>query len=118
LLYSHNKDGNRTSGHIKELVDAILGGRPVRIVIQHSTYQFATRAEHLWVKNEVVYAQTANAWCVRWEADFLKFQDDPCYWKMIVDTQGEVDVIKLDGATGKPREHQQIRAAVKWFAGE
>ena len=117
LAYAHDQSGNRIAGEERVLIAAVLDGQPVRVLMDSGDQQYVTDAQCLWVKNNNVYAQNTTHVSVEFTGNVLRFQDDSYWWMIIVDTQGNRDMIRWLVGEHKPRGHTQDRVAMKWFVG-
>ncbi|NEP04893.1 MAG: hypothetical protein F6K25_05690 [Okeania sp. SIO2G4] len=117
LVYANDMSGNTTAGDKNLLIEAVNQGESVRILVDSGEVQIITVAQTLWVKNGIVYAQNTSHVSVAFQGNILKFQDDSYWFMIVVDTQGNRDVIRWDVGAHNPRGHEQDRVAIKWFVG-
>ena len=119
MLYAHNYDGEKTSGELNLLINAIRNGHQVRIVIKHQDgdYEYATYAENLWIRNSIVFAQNTSAVSSSFSGNRLRFHEDCCHWLIIVNTKGEMEMSRWNLGEHKKREEAICqKVAVMWFA--
>lgn len=115
LAYAHDALGNRTAGDINVLINAIRSGHKVRMLMESGDVEYVTEAEKIWIKNGVVSAQNCSQVSALFIGNKAKFQDDSYYWMIIVNTQGERDMIRWDVGAHTARGRNQDTVAMKWF---
>lgn len=118
LLYAHDSEGKRTAGDINVLIEAIRHGHRVRMLIEatDNNYEYATDAEHLWIRNGVVFAQNNSEVSVFFLGDRLFIRDDSYYRMIVVSTKGDLEAIRWNVGEHKERGHSYHKVAMKWFA--
>src|SRR4051794_36186774 len=108
LAYQHDRDGKAIAGNIRDLIDAIEHGAPVRVRLDYAAECPAVfrDAIGLWVRDGQVYAQLAVVVSCAFQDEFfgdaatvnetyeptgLRFLDDPYWYFELVSTRGDTD---------------------------
>ena len=115
LVYAHDAYGKRTDGDINLLINAIRSGHKVRMLMESGDVEYVTDAESLWIKNGVVSAQNCSQVSAQFVGNKVMFQDDSYYWMIIVNTEGDRDMIRWDVGAHTARGRNQDKVAMKWL---
>ena len=118
LMYAHNDQGDRIAGDKDLLIDAIKGGKNVRIVLYDGEWWIAVDAQGIWVQGNNVYAQNTALVSVDFNnVPDVRFLDETYRWMLLLDTQGNRDMIRWNVGEHVGRGHTQDRVEMKWFVG-
>lgn len=132
LAYEHDRLGNPVAGKIHNLIEATEAGASVRVRLDYAEECPAVYRDaiSLWIREGQVYAQLAIVVSCAFENDFygdpatvnpdyeangLRFLDNPYWYFEIVSTRGDTDKSRWSVADGKPRRRNQGKYAMKWF---
>jgi hypothetical protein len=133
FAYAHDKNGNAVRGSLQELADAIRNGAPARVRIDYAVEgpPIYRDIAALWIKDGHVYAQSSPVVSAAFqavyvngdtatvsadfEADGLRFLDNPYYYFEICSTRGDVDKSRWGIADNKLRRRNQGKFAIEWF---
>ena len=122
LLYAHDCYGQGGEGNLNALINAIRHGHQVRMVIEYAgkDFEYAMAAESLWIRRGIVFAQNTSSVSTSFSGDRLRFNDECCYVLMIVNTMGEMEMIRRylgeQKKGGEQKKKEFYKVAVKWFA--
>ncbi|NEP37003.1 hypothetical protein [Moorena sp. SIO3B2] len=115
LAYAHDANGNRTAGNINNLINAVENGSQVRVLMDSGDQKNLMYAEHIVLKNGIVYVQNLSGASLVFDGDVLKFLDDTYRLMMVVSTKGDRDMIRWSVGEHTPRGHNNDKVAMKWF---
>lgn len=118
LVYSNDRNGNQIFGDINVLIQEIRNGKRVRVLIEFDSVpgqEYITEVDNLWIKGNIVSAQSIAHISASFAGNVLKHHDDAYHWFIIVDTRGNIDMSRWNVGEHKDRGHKQDRINIKWF---
>lgn len=117
FVYGHDADGQRVSGELNQLIEAVRTGKPVRFLIDFpGSHEYSLAAEHLWLKNGVVYAQNTSQLSVEFKGKRLKLQKKGYQSAIAASTHGDLEITRFRLGKHKPKGRLVHKVAMRWFA--
>ncbi|MFN6943320.1 MAG: hypothetical protein ACK4ND_00120 [Cytophagaceae bacterium] len=115
LVFEHDQQGKPISGSIEKLAEAVRNGKEVRVMAYNKELEYIANAEHLWIKNGIVYMQNSSHISVIFQGDQLLFQDNAYHWYFIMNTNGERIMSRWLIGEHTPKGNNSDKTAAKWF---
>jgi|GEM_PF-76650 len=116
LVYAHDADGKRVSGDLNQLAEAVRQGQPVRFLIDFAgSHEYSLDAQHLWLKNGVVYAQNTSQLSVEFKGDVLALRKKGYQSAIAASTNGDLEIARFRLGKHKPKGRLFHKVAMRWF---
>ncbi|MGH7588427.1 MAG: hypothetical protein ACRELU_07540 [Gemmatimonadota bacterium] len=125
LVYQHDQDGNPIEGSVKDLVDVMKRGSPIRV-----SWGGTVAADTTWIEfAEPVFttAMSDTAVVVQFPLSFIQTDyvdpgeaylqtDPPIGWRALMSTNGNYHQFHYDLRTGGVTRVMHARTQAAWFA--
>ncbi len=116
LIYENDANGNVIQGSVGALIHAVQQGKEVRILTDNKKgTEYSSNAEHVWIKDGIVYIQNTSNISVTWEGDQLVMQDDAYHFYYTINTNGDRHMSRWLVGTHTPKNSSSNKIGVKWF---
>ena len=130
LIYENDADGKNLQGEFNDLLDAVRGGKPVKIYYKMGRdsepevfVEHLTDAKFLTILNSPHgLAVTAQIDCIVGQTPMFEEKrillKENLEWCLITSTSGVNDMLTRNTITGEILNHQVRRWGTKWFVSE
>jgi len=124
LVYKHDSKGNCLEGELQTLINAVLNGKPVRILVEDDKrgHSYVFDGQLLFAKEDFVCAQNTSIVSTDQDMDMtLKFKEKCYNWLVIACTKGYLDITRYylgKNTRVQDKEHTREQHTMKWFVDE